>query len=203
MRFALFLIAVTSLRAQSVPQKAAADYPVHVQLGTITLAAEYMAHSLPTPAGVMITNEYLVVEAAFFGPSMSRLNMSPSHFSLRINGRGTPLVTELPGIISASIKFPGGRPDFPDRANDDNVSIGPRPPPGQRPADSQPITIAEKVREDTIDNRIRDVSLAEGQRSLPSAGMIYFPYRGKIKNIHSLELFYEGPTGKATLKLLP
>ena len=104
----------------------------------------------------MMIIDYLVVEAAFFRPFHVRTELtSPSHFTLRINGRGTPLVTELPGIVSASIKFPGGRPDFPDRINDDNVSIGPRPP-GQRPADSQPIaTIAEEVQEDTIDNRIR------------------------------------------------
>ena len=54
-----------------------------------------------------------------------------------------------------------------------------------------------------VQDRVQSASLREGQRFLPSSGMIYFPYRGKLKSIHSLELLYDGPMGKATLKLLP
>jgi hypothetical protein len=46
-------------------------------------------------------------------------------------------------------------------------------------------------------------SLPEGDRALPEAGLMFFEYRGKTQNIRSLELFYDGPAGKATLKLQP
>lgn len=178
MRLALFLIAVTSLRAQGTQPRAVADYPVHTQLDTVTLAAEYLAQSLPTLSGSQIVHDYLVVETAFFGPPRSRLQLSASHFSLRINGRGLPIPTELPGLVAASISFFGNVP---------SSSSGPLV---QRDSES-------------AQDRIQKISLAEGQRSLPSAGMIYFPYRGKLKTIHSLELQYDGPMGKAALKLLP
>jgi hypothetical protein len=32
---------------------------------------------------------------------------------------------------------------------------------------------------------------------------MFFEYRGKTQSIHSLELVYDGPAGKATLKLQP
>ena len=45
--------------------------------------------------------------------------------------------------------------------------------------------------------------MLEGDRPLPQAGLIFFQYRGKIQNIHSLELIYSGSAGKTTLKLQP
>ena len=54
-----------------------------------------------------------------------------------------------------------------------------------------------------IEYRVRNASLPEGEHTLPRSGLLYFYYRGKTKNIHSVDLFYNGPLGKATLKLLP
>ncbi|MGA3187256.1 MAG: hypothetical protein ABSF22_09100 [Bryobacteraceae bacterium] len=215
MRFAILLSAVALLSAQSTaPKTKASDYPLHVQLGTVTLAAEYLVRSLPTPSGTLVATDYLVVETAFFGPSMSRLQMSPANFTLRINGRGTPLSTELPGMVAASIKFPSQHPGLTAAGsvgmNDGTVTVGPRPPPSQFPGDgnervpaNQPVTIIQKEQEDSIEARVQGASLPEGEKSLPRSGLIYFPYRGKTKSIHSLELIYEGAMGKATLKLLP
>jgi hypothetical protein len=47
------------------------------------------------------------------------------------------------------------------------------------------------------------VAWAEGERPLPRAGLLYFPYGGKEKGIRSLELIYSGVAGKATLNLKP
>jgi hypothetical protein len=212
MRFAFFIIsAVALLHAQGTPPKpTAADYPAHVPLGTVTLAAEYLVHSLPTARATLIAKDYLVVEAAFYGPSMSSLKISPSQFTLRINGRGEPLMTELPGLVAASIKYPGQRPGFTTSAGLGPVAIGSRPPPSQFPGDGNDrplptgqVTVIEKEDEDAIEYRVQNASLPEGEKGLPRSGLIYFPYRGRIKSIHSLELFYDGPMGKATLKLLP
>jgi len=215
MRFALLLSISTLLGAQGTEPKAApGDYPVHAQLDTVTLAAEYLVHSLPTPQGTLIANDYLVVEVAFFGPSFSRLKMSPDNFTLRINGKGTPLSTEAAGMVSGSIKFPSTRPHLEGGgsvgAGDGTISVGPRPPPSQFPGDgndrvpaNQPVTVKSVETEANIDHRVQNVELPEGEHSLPRSGLLYFYYRGKIKNIHSLDLIYDGTMGKATLKLLP
>jgi hypothetical protein len=49
--------------------------------------------------------------------------------------------------------------------------------------------------------RVQKASLPEGDRPLPQAGLIFFQYGGKTESIRSLELIYDGPAGKATLKL--
>jgi len=215
MRVAFFLSAAALLHAQGTPPRTkATDYPVHTQMGTVTLAAEYLVHSLPTPKGTLVATDYLVVEVAFFGPSFSRLKMSPDNFSLRINGKGEPLTTEPPGMVSGSIKFPSAHPHLESAASvgigDGTVSLGPRAPPSRFPGDGndrtptgQAPTLKEVDEEASIDYRVQNAALPEGEHSLPRSGLLYFYFRGKIKNVHSLDLFYEGTMGKSTLKLLP
>ena len=139
MRFALFLSAVALVSAQPTPRTQASDYPVHVQMDTVTLAAEYLVHSLPTPQGTLIATDYLVVEAAFFGPPFSRLQMAPENFTLRINGRGDPLSTEPAGMVAGSIKFPSSKPHHETSgtvsAGDGTITVGPRAPPSRFPGD--------------------------------------------------------------------
>lgn len=215
MRFALLLSVVTLLRAQgTTPKTKAADYPVRVQMDQVTLAAEYLVHSLPTPKGTLVATDYLVVEVAFYGPSFSRLKMSPDNFKLRINGKGDPLPSDAPGIVSRSIRFPGEKPHLETQGSvtmgDGTVSVGPRAPPSQFPGDGNerlpagsPPSIKTVEEENNIEYRVQNATLPEGEHSLPRSGLLYFYYRGKIKNIHSLDLQYEGTMGKATLKLLP
>jgi hypothetical protein len=215
MRFALFLSAFTMLRAQGpAPRTGVADYPAHAQMDAVTLAAEYLVHSLPTPNGTLIAKDYLVVEIAFFGPSFSRLKISPDHFTLRINGKGAPLSSQLPGMVSESIKFPSAHPHLEATGTagvgDGTVTVGPRPPASRFPGDGNDrtapgttVTQKEKEQEDSIDHRVQSASLPEGEQTLPRSGLIYFPFRGNAKNIHSVELLYDGPMGKASLKLLP
>lgn len=216
MRLALLPAAVLLLCAQGTPPKTGpADYPAHIQLDSVTLAAEYLVHTLPAARGTLVANDYLVVETAFFGPSFSRLKMSPDQFTLRINGRGTPLSSEPPGLVAQSIKFPGVRPHLETAgsatgANGGTVSVGPSPPQSRFPGDgndrapaNQAPTVTEVDHENAVEIRVQNASLPEGENSLPRSGLLYFFYRGKTKNIHSLELFYDGPMGKTTLKLLP
>jgi hypothetical protein len=211
-RLAPLLATVTLLGAQGTPPKTApTDYPVHVQMDTVTLAAEYLVHSLPTTQGTVVANDYLVVEVAFFGPLYSRLKMSPDNFALRINAKGDPLTTEAPGMVSQSIKFPGAHPHLETTGTvtngDGTVTVGPRPPPSRFPGDgndrTHAPTLSEVNEENSVQYRVQAASLPEGEHSLPRSGLLYFFYRGKTKNIRTLELFYNGPMGKSTLKLLP
>jgi hypothetical protein len=54
-----------------------------------------------------------------------------------------------------------------------------------------------------MSQRVQKAALPGGDRALPQAGLIFFQYRGKTTGIHSLELVYSGPAGKATLALQP
>lgn len=214
MRYALFLSALAILRGQGgSPRTKPADYPVHVQMDTVTLAAEYLVHSLPTAKATLVANDYLVVEVAFFGPPSSRLRMSPDNFQIKINGHGQTLPTEPAGMVAASIKNP--RPSHLQTGasvgmGDGTVSVGPRPPPSQFPGDGnertapgQPPTVKSVEEENAVEYRVQNATLPEGEQSLPRSGLLYFYYRGRIKGIHSIDLYYEGPMGTATLKLLP
>jgi hypothetical protein len=53
-----------------------------------------------------------------------------------------------------------------------------------------------------IEVRIQRTALEEGTHALPKSGLIFFPHRGRVKSIKSLDLIYEGPAGKVFLKLL-
>ena len=214
-RLALVLGTVMLLGAQGTkPKTIPADYPVHVQLEALTVAAEYLVHSIPNAKATLIANEYLVVEAAFFGPQFSRLKMSPDNFSLRLNGKGDPLPSEPYGLVAQSIKFPGVHPHLESTgsvsAGNGTIAIGPRPPQSRFPGDgndrlppNQAPIITEVNEENDVEYRVRNVSLPEGEHTLPISGLVYFYFRGNTKNIRSLELLYNGTVGQTTLKLLP
>src|SRR5229473_2217641 len=92
---ALPFLAAALLQAQGAPPKESpSDYPAHATVGNLTLAAEYLVHAIPAPEGSYFTNDYLVIEAAFFGPHLARVKMSAEHFMLRINGQKSPLMTQ-------------------------------------------------------------------------------------------------------------
>jgi hypothetical protein len=212
MRLALILGAAGFLAAQPVERTKASDYPVRTPLDSLTLAADYLVHSIPTPRGALIAADYLVVEVAFFGPHGARVKLSPDHFGLRVNGHGDPLEAQLPGMVALSIKVPSQHPQITATGGvgDGQVTVGPRPPPSQFPGDGNDRTaptgaptIREIQEEDSVEVRVQNASLAEGQQTLPRSGLLYFPYRGRTKNIHKLELIYEGPLGKTKLTLLP
>lgn len=178
MRFAMSFGLMALLSAQTGTKTRASDYPARVQMDAVTLAAGSLGHSLPTPQGVLQTDDYLVIEVAFFGPPMSRLRVSPDNFTLRINGRGAPLPAQLPGMVAGTIKF-------------------------RKPDPREPVTAIRSYEEDSIEHRVRNASLPEGEKTMPRSGLIYFAHRGKTGNIRYVQLLYNGPMGKSSLKLLP
>jgi hypothetical protein len=211
----LLLAAVGS--AQGTPPKdSATDYPVRATLGKLTLAADYLVHSIPSPKGALFAKDFLVIEVAVFGPKLDPIQMRSEYFRLRINGSKDSYITQSPGTVAASMKYPdweqrpgmtasggigngevvyGPRPTarFPD---DPTVRRLPDPPqvpePENRPAKEQPLPIEDQV---------QMLALPEGRSPPPLAGVIFFPFRGKTKSIKTLELLYDGPGGKAVLKL--
>jgi hypothetical protein len=178
------------------PRAAPGDYATHVQVGDYTLALEFDGHNVPRPEGPLTTEDYVVVEAALFGPSGSHASLSPQDFSLHINDK-KPMTGSSFVLVASSIRDPEWIPpekkekpktSFGGGGGEDTSTIPPKPP-------------IDLVRKWTM--YIRDASLPEGDRPLPVAGVLFFPYHGKTQNIHLLELSYSGPGGKAVVPLQP
>jgi hypothetical protein len=180
------------------PRAMPSDYQFQVQAGTVTIAAEFTGHSLPTSEGPLTTEDYVGVEIALFGPTGAQLKISAADFSLRVNGKKTPLPSQQYGLIVSSLKDPEWVPPEPPAAKS-KTSFG-----GGGQGDSTgppaPVKIPVPVQR-AMAQRVQRASLPEGDRALPQAGLIFFQQRAK--NFQSIELVYDGPAGKAALKLQP
>jgi hypothetical protein len=180
------------------PRATPGDYQAHGQAGTITIGAEFKGHSVPTPDAVYSNEDYVAVEVGLFGPPEARLKLAHDDFTLRIDGKKTVL-TGLPyAAVFRSLKDPEWVPEGGTASKSkssvstggDKSSDGP-PPPAHMPIEL----------ERAMDQRVQKSALAEGERVLPEAGLIFFEHRGKTEKIRSIELIYSGPAGKATLAL--
>ena len=182
------------------PRAAPGDYEAHAQAGKVTIGAEFKGHFVPTQQGTFSTEEYVTVETGLFGSPGERIKLSSDDFSLRINGKKTPLSSQPYALIFGSLKDPEWAPPEATEAKS-KTSIGaggggqnePPPPPPKMPMELQR----------AMQQHVQKAVLPEGDRALPQAGLIFFQYRGKTEHIHSIELTYTGPAGKATLALQP
>jgi hypothetical protein len=180
------------------PRPSAADYPKHVQTGKVTIAAEFTGHGVGTQQSALLNEEHVVVEVAFFGPPEARAKIAAANFTLRINGK-KPLESEPYGVILSSLKDPEWQP--PPGEEETKQKGGGLNGAGTNEAPAPPkMTFAERR---AMEQKVIKATLPEGDRLLPVAGLIYFPYRGKGTGIKTVELIYDGPAGKATLSLMP
>src|SRR5271166_5086298 len=86
------------------PRVAPTEYQAHAQTGAVTIAAEFMAHSVATPEATYTSEDYVVVEAALFGPADGRAMLSKGDFSLRINGRKVASPSQPYELVFHSLK---------------------------------------------------------------------------------------------------
>lgn len=176
------------------------DYQAHAVAGPVTIGAEFMQHSVPTPGLLLTTEEYVVVEAGVFGPPGARTTLNPSDFSLRINGKKTAQSEPYVAVFK-SLKDPEWEPETPvEKAS--KTSIGSSG--GGKNGNDPPVVPKPPFKLQRDWNlRMQKQAFPEGDRPLPQAGLLFFRYGGKASGIHSLELIYSGPSGKATLELQP
>jgi hypothetical protein len=112
------------IEAKGMPPRAApADYQAHAQAGAVTVAAEFLGHSVPTLEGALSTEEYVVIETGLFGSPGARMKLSFEDFSLRINGKKTPLPSQPYGLVVGSVKDPEWEPPSPP-ASKSKTSLG-------------------------------------------------------------------------------
>jgi hypothetical protein len=145
----------------------------------------------------------VVIETGLFGSPGARLRLSTTDFSLRINGKKTPLPSQPYGLVVGSVKDPEWEPpEAPAPKSKTSLGSGGKGEQGEGNAPPAPVKIPIPVQR-AMAQRVQKASLPEGDRALPQTGLVFFRYGGKTQSIHSLELIYAGPAGKATLKLQP
>lgn len=222
MKLALILMVVLlpATAQLSPPKDKAADYPVHLTLPNFDLAAEYLVHSLPAPKGVLFVRDYLIVEVAAYPNNRIGGEWKTAQFALMINKKGEPISPESPGMVAGSLKYPDWqqRPTSVVQAGVDDKSVifGQPPSVGRFPGDptiSRPVPPAAPEQEHptgegtepelTTDQICQRQALYDGPFRKPVNGFLYFPFSGKLKSIHTLELIYQSADGsKVALKLL-
>lgn len=182
------------------PRATPADYQAQAKAGEITIAAEFAGHSVPRPEGSLSTEDYLVLETAFFGPPNARTTLSIGDFTLRVNGKKTALSSQPHGLVDRSLTDPSWvAPDAPEKKSKTGINTGGG---GDRDSTPAPVHVPIELRR-AMAQYVQRSALPEGDRLLPQAGLIFFPYRGKLQSIHTLELIYSGSAGTATLNLQP
>lgn len=186
------------------PRVAPSDYQAQGQAGAVTIAADFVGHSVPTPEATFTTEDYIVVETALFGKAGDHLTLAPDQFSLRINGKKSALPSLPFDVVLRSLKDPEWEEaQAAQKVEKSKTSINgsgggagsqdPKPSPPK-----MPIELAHPMQQ-----KVQKAALPEGDRPLPQAGLIFFQYGGRLKNLHSIELIYNGPAGQAQLNLQP
>ncbi|MBL8178146.1 MAG: hypothetical protein JNK48_25955 [Bryobacterales bacterium] len=195
----LHLLAQSESPTQGIPPRAApTDYQARTQAGALTLAAEFLGHSIPSDPNSIVSEEYVVVEAALFGPAGAKATLNASDFSLRINGRKQLLPAAHFGLTFQSLKDPEWGPTESEKQKS-KTSVGgsgggqndPPPPPPK-----MPIALRR-----AMEQRVQKSAFPEGERPLPQSGLLFFQYRGKADGINAVELYYNGKDAKAKLAL--
>jgi hypothetical protein len=186
------------------PRATPADYQAHAAAGTVTVGAEFIGHPIPTPDGTTYnTEEYVAVETGLYGPSGARLKISVEDFTLRVYAKKMTSSPSQPvGMLFRSLKDPEWEESVALEAKSkSSTSVST----GGKNGEKEPVAPVHMPLElqRAMQQRVQRAALPEGDRALPLAGLIFFPYRGKEKNIHALELVYAGPAGTATLTLQP
>jgi hypothetical protein len=190
---------------QRIPPRAApTDYQAQAKAGDFTIAAEFTGHSVATPSSILSSEDFVAVEVAIYGPADSRLKLGVDDFSLRINDKKSPVSAVPPAAVFKSLKDPEWEPPTPVDPNKGKTTFGSGGRKSQGEAGSPPPVVHIPVEvERAMAQRVQKAALSEGERTLPEAGLIFFPYHGKAQSIHSVELIYAGAAGKATLELKP
>ncbi|MBI4889723.1 MAG: hypothetical protein HY821_03795 [Acidobacteria bacterium] len=203
--------------AGTEPKKSAGEYPAHATVSQGDMGAEFFSRAYESVDGGFFSRDYLVVEVALFpfkGPRS--LTLRPGDFRLRLNGSTREWSTATAGQVAAAIKNPeldGPRPNVVAGGGmgPGAVVIGqPRPverfpgdPQGRVP--SRPSTTGEKAGPTDLEKgseAVAKYALDTVQVDQSGAsGLVFFYWRGKVKDLKRIELVYDGEAGKTVIRL--
>src|ERR1700691_1693883 len=156
------------VRAVGLPARATpADYQYRAQAGTLTICAEFMGHGVPTQeGGPYSTENFVVVEAALFGPPNSKTQLSFRDFSLRINGKKQPEPSQPYVTVFPNLKDPEWEPTTAETAALAQTSIGGAGGSQSDRFKQAPPKMPMALRH-TMEQRVLKASISEGERALP------------------------------------
>ena len=198
---ASMLLAQESIPARSKP----ADYKVSAALGPHMIAADFLGHTIPAPGATFATEDYIVIELAVFPAANPDFRFDSGKFSLRINGKKPEMLSQAPGFVGASLKYPNWeqRPRIEAGGGIGNAGVilgrdttsrfpgdrrAPTPPIGMPPR--QPGVEVEKQESTRPEEWVTKLAWEDRAVKGPSAGLLYFPFRGKLDKIKKLELVH-------------
>jgi hypothetical protein len=187
-----------------VPPKAGpADYQGQSQAGTVTIAADFTGHSVATPEATFTSEQYIAFEVGIFGKAGDRVTLSPSQFTLKINGKKAVLESVPFAVIFGSLK----NPDWEEsqaaaKVEKSKTSVNGSGGGGGGADDPKPAPPKMSITElRAMQQKVQKAAMPEGDRPVPQAGLLFFPYGGNVKKLSSLELSYNGSAGKAKLTI--
>ncbi len=184
------------------PRAAPSEYQAQGKAGMVTIGAEFMGHAIPTPEQPFSSEDFVVVEAGLFGPPGARTTLARGDFSLRINGRKTPLPAEPFELVFKSLKDPQWQPPVDEASKQSKSSLTTGNGGGNNAPPPLPPKMPFELRR-AMELHVHKAFMEEGERALPQAGLLFFQYHGKAEGIRSLDLIYSGAAGNATLTLQP
>ena len=189
MRVLLFM-ASTLLAQESIPARAKpGDYKVSAALGAHTIAADFLGHTVPAPESAFLTEDYIVIELAVFPAAKSDFRFDSGKFSLRVNGKKPEMLSQSPGFVAASLKYPSWeqRPRMEASGSIGNAGVilgrdrtarfpgdrrAPAPPIGMPP--KQPGVGAEVEKQESTrpEEWVTKLAWADGPVKGPAAGLL-------------------------------
>jgi len=184
------------------PRAAASEYQAQGKAGTVNIGAEFAGHSVPTPDHTFSSEDYIVVEAGFFGPAGAQIKLSRDDFSLRVNGKKVASPSEPYELVFHSLKDPEWQPPESADAKESKSSLTTGGGGGGDKVPPAPPKMPFPLRR-AMEQQVQKAAMQEGDRPLPQAGLLFFRYAGKAEGIKSLDLIYSGAAGQATLTLQP
>ena len=191
------------------PRPKPEDFPVNEKTEKLAIGAEFMVHSFGRDSDRYVHEDYLTVEVGVYPMNRAApLLVSRAHFMLRVNGKKEAILADTPSMVSMSLKYrdwdqqsqrqDGGGQQTESRFPGDNrPTQGRRPAPTQAPEGTTPAGPAHIPPSELL----REVALDEKEHKYPAGGYLYFPFRGKLKSVKTLDLIYNNGAESVTLRL--
>ena len=202
----LFFCCTLSLVGQATtPKDKVTEYPLSAETTEASIGAEFMIHSVMSQEQTWVANDFLIVEVALYPKGKREITVTNSMFTLSIDGKKTT-GAQSPYMAASEMTNPymdmgaGGSqregPRFPGDTRPDQNRLP--APPGGAPRDDSGV---ERKPRQTMREAVIESALPEGKSDKPVSGLLYFPFRGKLKKVKSIELVVATGSENVVLRL--
>ena len=175
----------------------------------VEVGAEFWGRTVPlkTDQGQMkavATESHLVVEVKVTAAKGRPVRVTQQQFRLRLNGAKFPLPADTPGMAAAAIQYPDWDKDRGVEATAGPVTVGRPRPQARFPDDPHtrnvqgPDGLAEGK---SLQEAMTGAAWSDGDVVAERSGLLFFPWKGKVAKIRTLELLWQGEGEERVVKL--